>query len=96
MKREEEKIGQIYLNLKHEDVERISAICGSYRDWFDIDLKFGRYTVDGCSYLGVLLLSDHIVQVCPVPDTNEKIKIKLFEKLKPYGAYLAEDKNEKS
>ena len=96
MKNEEEKIGQIYLNLQYDDVERIVAICRAYRDWFDIDLKFGRYVIDGCSYLGAFSISNHIVQVCPVPDTNEKIKKKLYKQLKPYGAYLAEDKNEKS
>lgn len=83
---------QIYLNFKHDDVERVVAICRSYKEWFDVDLKFGRYTVDGCSYLGALSISDHIVRVCPVPEDNEKIIAKLFEKLKPYGAYLGEEK----
>lgn len=83
---------QIYLNFKHDDVERVVAICRSYKEWFDVDLKFGRYTVDGCSYLGALSISDHIVRVCPVPEDNEKIIVKLFEKLKPYGAYLGEEK----
>lgn len=83
---------QIYLNFKHDDVERVVAICRSYKEWFDVDLKFGRYTVDGCSYLGALSISDHIVRVCPVPGDNEKIIVKLFEKLKPYGAYLGEEK----
>lgn len=83
---------QIYLNFKHDDVERVVAICRSYKEWFDVDLKFGRYTVDGCSYLGALSISDHIVRVCPVPKDNEKIIVKLFEKLKPYGAYLGEEK----
>ena len=83
---------QIYLNFKHDDVERVVAICRSYKEWFDVDLKFGRYAVDGCSYLGALSIADHIVRVCPVPANDEKIIAKLFEKLKPYGAYLGEEK----
>ena len=83
---------QIYLNFKHDDVEKVIGICRSYREWFDVDLKFGRYIVDGCSYLGALSIADHIVRVCPVPEDNEKIIAKLFEKLKPYGAYLGEEK----
>ena len=83
---------QIYLNLQHGDVERVVAICRSYKEWFDVDLKFGRYTVDGCSFLGVYSIADHIVRVCPVPMDDENIINKLFERLKPYGAYLGEEK----
>lgn len=91
MDKKEEKIGQIYLNLKYDDVEKVVAICRAYRDWFDIDFKFGRYVIDGCSYLGAFSISNHIVQVHPVPDNNEKIKRKLFNQLEPYGAYLGEN-----
>ena len=85
---------QIYLNLSlgHEDIERVVNICRSYKNWFDVDFRFGRYVVDGCSILGVLSLIDHIVRVCPIPGDDEKIVMKLFEKLKPYGAYLGEEK----
>lgn len=82
---------QICLNLKHEDVERVVSICRSYKDWFNVDIKFGRYVVDGCSILGVLSLADHIVRVCPIPGDDEKIVMRLFEKLKPYGAYFGEE-----
>lgn len=83
---------QIYLNFKHDDVEKVVGICRSYKEWFDVDLKFGRYVVDGCSVLGAFSIADHIVRVCPVPANNEKIITKLYERLKPYGAYLGEEK----
>ena len=82
---------QIYLDFKHNDVEKIVEICKSYRKWFNVDLAFGRYTVDGCSLLGALSITDHIVKVIPVPGDDEKAIGSFYEKLKPFGAYFGEE-----
>lgn len=81
----------IYLNFQFRDVENVVKIFEKYQKWFNVDLKFGRYVVDGCSYLGAFALANHIVKVCPVPDTDEELKIKLLEELRPYGAYSGEE-----
>lgn len=82
---------KIYLDFKHGDVKKITEICESYRKWFNVDLVFGRYTVDGCSLLGALSIADHIVKVVPVPNDDEKAIMSFYEKLKPFGAYLGEE-----
>ena len=81
----------IYLNFQFRDVEDVVKIFEKYQKWFDVDLKFGRYVVDGCSYLGAFSLANHIVKVCPVPDTDEELKIRLLKELRPFGAYTGEE-----
>ena len=81
----------IYLNFQFRDVEDVVKIFERYQEWFDVDLKFGRYVVDGCSYLGAFSLANHIVKVCPVPDANEELKNRLLKELRPYGAYTGDE-----
>ena len=40
-----------------EDVEALVAYCKRFKDYGDIDIRYERYTVDGCSYLGVASLT---------------------------------------
>lgn len=48
--------------------------CEKFRKAFETDIIYGRYTVDGCSILGVQSLVGHIVGVEPQTEDKEKIK----------------------
>lgn len=47
--------------------------CEKFKTKFDTDIIFGRYTVDGCSILGVQSLIGHIVSVDPQTDDKDLI-----------------------
>ena len=85
---------QIYLDLSRNDIDsikKIAYLCESYRKWFNVDFQFGRYTIDGCSIVGILSLASNIVKVCPVPNDDEKAIMSFYKKLKPFGAYFGEE-----
>lgn len=48
--------------------------CEKFKEKFDTDIIFGRYTVDGCSMLGVQSLVGHIVSVDPQTDNKDLVK----------------------
>ena len=57
-----------------EDVEALVAYCKRFKDYGDIDIRYERYTVDGCSYLCVASLTWHEVYVDPFFETEDKEK----------------------
>lgn len=69
-----------------ETANGLSKVCERYKEYMDVDIVYGRQTIDGRSVLGVVSLLGHIVKVVPV--TKDDILIKDFyidiEKL---GAY---------
>lgn len=65
----------IAYNLKDFNSARyLVDCCEQFRGNFDTDIIFGRYTVDGCSILGVQSLVGHIVSVDPQTDDEDLIK----------------------
>lgn len=59
---------KLSIKLDFDNIEAICEICNKYRNKFDVDVKYGRYTVDGCSILGVASLGGKRVEVKPITD----------------------------
>ena len=57
-----------------EVINNLVRICDRYKDKMDIDMLYGRYTVDAASYLGVMSLMGNIVEIRPVSDDDVLIK----------------------
>ena len=59
-----------------QSAERLVRLCEKYRDEMelDIDVIYGRQTVDGCSLLGVTSLIGHFVTVNPIGRDRDKIQ----------------------
>ena len=73
-----------------ETIERLCRICTKYKDDFDIDIEYGRYTVDGCSILGVSSLMGNIVRIHPPSEdrnSNTELIKNMYSELKKIGAY---------
>lgn len=85
-------MSRIILPITYDNAESVINVCRSFDRDFDIDLRCGSKIVDAFSYLGVIRLCNHTVEVAPVIAAlkngidQEKIK-ELFEELKPLGAY---------
>lgn len=58
-----------------QSAEKLVRLCEKYRDEMelDIDVIYGRQTVDGCSLLGVTSLIGHFVTVSPIGRDKDKI-----------------------
>ena len=58
-----------------QSAEKLVRLCEKYRDEMelDIDVIYGRQTVDGCSLLGVTSLIGHFVTVNPIGRDKDKI-----------------------
>lgn len=59
-----------------QSAEKLVRLCEKYRDEMelDIDVIYGRQTVDGCSLLGVTSLIGHFVTVIPIGRDKDKIQ----------------------
>ena len=51
-----------------ESAEKLIRLCEKYRDDTEVDVSYGRQTVDGRSLLGVMSLIGHFVTVKPQTD----------------------------
>jgi len=69
-----------------DTVKDLCKICDTYRDKMDIDVTYGRYTIDGCSVLGVASLLGNVVGIKPNTDDGKKIEC-FYEEIKNIGAY---------
>lgn len=69
-----------------ETVNEFCKISEKFRDEIDIDVNYGRQTVDACSILGVTSLIGNIVKVVPICN-DKNILDEYFEKIKKIGAY---------
>lgn len=58
-----------------KSAEKLVRLCEKYRDEMelDVDVIYGRQTVDGCSLLGVSSLIGNFVSINPVEKDKEKI-----------------------
>ena len=54
-----------------ETVNKLVNVCSKYKDRTYIDIVYGRYTVDGCSVLGVASLLRNIVKIKPSTDDQD-------------------------
>ena len=59
-----------------ESAEKLIRLCEKYRDDTEVDVIYGRQTVDGCSLLGVMSLIGHFVTV--KPQTDDKSIVERF------------------
>lgn len=59
-----------------QSAEKLIRLCEKYRDEMelDIDIIYGRQTIDGCSLLGVASLIGKFVTVSTIGRDKEKIK----------------------
>lgn len=67
----------LYYNLDSlQSAEKLVRLCEKYRDEMelDIDIIYGRQTIDGCSLLGVASLIGKFVTVSTIGRDKEKIK----------------------
>lgn len=49
---------------------KVAELCSKYACDFNIDAKYGRYTVDASSILGLEYLIGHTVEIVPIADEN--------------------------
>ena len=71
---------------KLETVNLLCRICEKYNEYFDVDVEYGRYIVDGASILALTSMLGHIVKI--VPNTNdEKILNQYWEEVEKIGGY---------
>lgn len=87
---------KLMLPLTYDNIPKVVKACEPYIRYFDIDLRYGRHSVDAISYLGVLSFCNHTVQVVPViaalkDDVDEEKVNWLFKELKQLGAYEEEE-----
>lgn len=59
-----------------ESAEKLIRLCEKYRDDTEVDVSYGRQTVDGRSLLGVMSLIGHFVTV--KPQTDDKSVVERF------------------
>lgn len=57
-----------------ESAEKLIRLCEKYRDDTEIDVSYGRQTVDGRSLLGVMSLIGHFVTVKPQTDNKSIVE----------------------
>ena len=67
-----------------KDVRDISSILNSYDE--DIDIKKGRYVIDGKSIVGLLMFTGMVVDVVLLKK-NESVAEKMKKDLKPWRVY---------
>ena len=75
-----------------EKCEKLVQICKKYQDVTIVDIYYGHYVVDGCSFLGVMSLLLHeveinVVESKRVTDDIHPIKEMMTEELKNIGAW---------
>ena len=67
-----------------KDVRDISSILNSYDE--DIDVKKGRYVIDGKSIIGLLMFTGMVVDVVLL-NKNKSVAEKMKKYLKPWRVY---------
>ena len=76
-----------YIKLNSfETVKKLCNVCEYYKDYFDIDISYENYVVDGCSILGVTQLIGKEVKIeahCPRDDLAECF----YKEAEGIGAY---------
>jgi len=77
----------ILINLNINIVNKLCAICDSCS--FEIDVVCGSRIVDGKSTMGVTQMCGRIVELRPLTDSMDEIKL-FFSKVEELGAYIEE------
>ncbi len=75
--------------IKLDSLETVTQLCkvsDKYKNKMDIDINFGRQTVDACSVLGVTSLMGNIVKVL-LNSNDENLEKEYFNEIKQIGAY---------
>ena len=70
-----------------ETVNKFVNICTRYKEKTYVDVVYGRYTLDGCSVLGVSSLIGNIVKI--IPSTDDALLLGYLRKdLEEIGAWV--------
>ena len=82
----------IKLNVP-EDVYKFCDVCTKYKDKMEVDVKYGRYVMNGCSVLAVSSLIGRLMKVCP--RTYDDLLLAYFVKdVEKIGGYTVKNANE--
>lgn len=78
----------IFIKLDSLDtVQKLCKISDKYKDAImDIDVVYGRQTIDARSILGITSLMGNIVKIVPISSNIEAINT-YFDEIKEIGAY---------
>ena len=72
---------------KPEDVNKFCNICTKYKDKMYVDVKYGRYTLDGCSVLAISSLIGKPIRV--YPSSNDNLLLTYFTKeIEDMGGFI--------
>lgn len=79
-----------FIELDNLDtVNNLTNLCNKYKDYTDVDVKYGRYTVNGVSVLAVTSLLGNIVTI-ETTSKDELFKTFFFGELKSIGGWKDE------
>lgn len=73
-----------------DTVNKLTNLCSKYQDYTDVDIKYGKYVINGTSVLAVTSLLGNIVKV--VPGRNDNLFKTFFGgELKAIGGWENEE-----
>jgi len=78
---------KIYIDLKYMDCNQLCDICNEMKNKCAVDVKKGRYVVDGTSLLGVMSLAGNEVELVPIT-SDEDVITEFYDKAINIGAYI--------
>lgn len=74
-----------------EDVNKFCNICTKYKDKMEVDVKYGRYVIDGCSVLAVSSLIGKLMKICPRTD-DELLLTYFIKDVEDMGGFIKDKK----
>lgn len=81
----------IFINIDTVNTAaEVAKVCEKYKGTMFVDIVHGRYTVDGCSVLGVASLSGNIVKVEPSIDDPTIIN-SFINDIKEIGGWVTKE-----
>ena len=79
-----------YIKLNSfETVKKLCNVCEYYKDYFDINVIYENYIVDGCSIVGLMELIGKEVKIEPNSSNNE-IENNFYKEIEEIGGYESE------
>lgn len=80
----------IYIKLNSfETVKKLCNVCEYYKDYFDINISYENYMVDGCSIVGLMELIGKEVKIEPNSSNNE-IENNFYKEIEEISGYESE------
>lgn len=72
-----------------EKVSQLAKICEKYKEDIDVDIVYGRYTLDGCSVLMLTQMIGKNIRINPITD-NQEVLENFVEDIKKIGVNIFE------